>query len=239
MELKIGICDDNKFYCKILYDKLKKIDNLKESEINSFYTSSDFLASIKATNYDLVFMDIDLDNHNSGLDLALELKSLQPRCLIIFVSSFDNYYMDMKKVDPFYYFHKPVDDKELLIGVERALQRLRLIKTQFTYVYISNGVERKFNLHDVLYFKSVQRMIIGHLKDHSSIEFYEKLDDLEKNIAEIYPYFLRANKRYLVNYHYCLDKQKRFVHVDKHKIKITRKYAEEFKKKFMFISKIF
>lgn len=239
MELNIGICDDNPFYCKILCEKLKNIVELKEAEINLFYTSSDFLDSMKVTNYDIVFMDIELDNHNSGLNLALELKTFQPSCLIVYVSSFDSYYMEMVKADAFYFLLKPVDDKELLLVVERAIKRIGLLKNQFTYVYKFNGAEYKLNLHDVLYFESVHRIIIGYLKNHSCIKFYEKLDDLEKVIEEIYPYFLRVSKSYLVNYHYCFDNSKNYIYVDDCKIRITGKYRESYKKKFELVSKTF
>lgn len=111
MELNIGICDDNPFYCKILCEKLKIIVELKEAEINLFYTSSDFLDSMKITNYDIVFMHMELDNHNSGLNLALELKAFQPSCLIVYVSSFNSYYYEklddlekgIEEIYPYFY----------------------------------------------------------------------------------------------------------------------------------------
>lgn len=230
LNLQIAICDDNKFECETLYNNLLKINALQTSNIDVFTDSNEFINKFKEYKYDIVFMDVELENDKSGLQVALEAKLFNPSCLLIYISSHDKYYTQMVKADPFYFLHKPITEQQLFHAVNLALKRIYLTKNFFTYVYKFNGVDYKLNLHDVLYFESIHRVIRAHLKNNTYVEFYEKLDVLEKNIDIIYPYFLRASKSYLVNFHFC-NRQKDVVLINDISIKITVKYKKEFEEK--------
>lgn len=60
------------------------------------------------------------------------------------------------------------------------------------------------------------------------ISFYEKLDAVEKTIEAIYPYFLRTNKSYYVNYNYVESFSNTFIIINGKKIKITSGYKKKY-----------
>ena len=64
-------------------------------------------------------------------------------------------------------------------------------------------------------------------------QFYDKLDNIEKEIDEIYPCFLRANKSYYINFNYIINYTGSLVALKGDlEIKISKKYKESFDEKY-------
>ena len=76
-------------------------------------------------NPDLFLIDINMPYLN-GLELIKELKKVIPECLMIIVSGYDEfeYAKEAVKLDVFDYILKPVNRKELMETVKRAVQTL-------------------------------------------------------------------------------------------------------------------
>ena len=231
MELNIAICDDIEMFCNELHKQLDQIEDLKGSNIYEFTTSRNFINSIKTNKYDIVFMDVDLEEHKTGMDLSYLCKLSNPDCLIIYVSSYNTYFPEMVKAEPFYFLSKPVEFQLLKKAVKLAIRRIYLLRHRFMYTYKFNGIQHKINLQDVLYFESAHRIIKGYLVNENIVSFYDKLDKVQKDIEVDCPIFLRANKSYLVNYNFCKFSTGSVI-IDGFEIKISEKYKEQFYKKY-------
>ncbi|MDA8758276.1 response regulator [Flavobacteriaceae bacterium] len=75
---------------------------------------------IQKNNYDLLFLDIVLDD-NTAFDI---LKKLENQPFIIFVTAYDMYAIDSFKYNTIDYILKPIQIQSLIKAVERVMDRL-------------------------------------------------------------------------------------------------------------------
>lgn len=237
MNINIAVCDDDKVFCRLMKDKVQSDNWGNNTVITHGYTSGKLLIErIKnGTRYDVIFMDIEFKDDYLGMDTAMIIKMIIPSSLIIYMSSHDSYFKDMVRAEPFYFLKKPIDNTELQKAIELALNRLHYIYESYLYSYKASGVFNTVNLNDVKYFESSHRIIIIHLNNDSTFKFYKKLDDLQKEISEITPYFLRASKSFLINQKYITSFSSNTVYIinDDIEIHITDKYLNDFRLGYM------
>ena len=228
MNINIAVCDDDKVFCRLMKDKVQSDNWGNNTVITHGYTSGKLLIErIKnGTRYDVIFMDIEFKDDYLGMDTAMIIKMVITSVLIIYMSNHDSYFQNLVRAEPFYFLKKPINDIELEKAVGLTLKRLHYMHESYMYSYKFNAITNTVNLNDVRYFESQYRIIVIHMKNGSTFQFYKKLDDLEKEILEISPYFLRANKSFLINLKYVKSCSSNVVTIiDKDiEINITDKY---------------
>nr|WP_297863949.1 LytTR family DNA-binding domain-containing protein [uncultured Acetatifactor sp.] len=198
--IKIAICDDEANIRNYLAAQIRK--QAVPCEIQE-YASADALLS-KNTEYDLLFLDIDLGTPPNrrpmdGLSLARRIRdrNLSPQPLIIFVTGYEKYVYDAFDVNAFQYLVKPVDEgkfaevfgraaAQISAGVGRNLQKLVV---QF------GGTSRIIAWDSIYYIESHGHKAVLHLKEET-VEYYAKLGELERELAG---HFFRIHKGYMVN----------------------------------------
>lgn len=235
LNFKIAICDDYEIYLDEIEKTLRKYDWKDNTIIIYKYQSgSTLLCELENKMvFDIIFLDIDLREDNLGTDVGRSIKAMCPNTLLIYISAYNRFYMDLANAEPFHFLRKPVTLDILAPVLNRALDRLYLIKNNFFYNYKSRGTTQKINLAETKYFYSERRKIISFSKD-SIVDFYGKLDILENDVSKIYPYFLRPNNRYLVNYKYIEKLNNQFLTIGNNEITISKAYKDNFKKKLFY-----
>ena len=101
--MNIAICDDDKYFCQVLKDKLLKKfhENCGEIVIVDIYTDSTvFINEGTQHNYQLVFLDIDMPNEN-GFSVADKIANTISDCYFVFVTSHDSLVFEAIKKHPF------------------------------------------------------------------------------------------------------------------------------------------
>ena len=144
------------------------------------------------------------------------------------MSGYSCYYKELVVAEPFSFIEKPINFEEVKYNLQNANQRLYYLKNKFYFTYKSNGTLYKIDLRKVVYFESKHRIINIYIHTGKIISFYEKLDSVEKEVEEIYPYFLRVNKSYYLNYHYVEEFSNSFITIKGINIKISPKYKKEY-----------
>lgn len=235
MKIQIAICDDEKYAIALLESLLKKVEVLSEHQyqIHTFTSSSAMFEFAESNNikFDIVYLDIELEKNVLGTDVGTRLKQLNPDMLLIYVSGYDCYYKDLVKAEPFDFLDKPITLDKLKQPTENAIKRLLHINQDCFYKFSFNGLGSQINLKDVVYFESRHRIIqIRHIKENG-LRFYDKLDNVEKKIENIYPYFVRINKSYYVNKNYVTKVSATYICIDDMSIKISAKYKDNIKRK--------
>lgn len=81
--------------------------------LNSFFIAQDAIDYVKEHTVDCALMDISLSGNLSGLDLAKELKAIQPNIEIAFLTAYDEYTKDSYQLGGRAYLTKPYSDREL------------------------------------------------------------------------------------------------------------------------------
>jgi len=194
--MKIAICDDQPAILNEMSAKIKTICGLDQimvfSDINDFFQSI-----INKNTYDLVFMDINWEDNESGIDFAHKLYTLSPKTKVIFITGFLTTYAQklfFKSVNLHGILIKPVSDEALKAHIENLKFN---INDSELIVRIKNKVVN-IDQSEILYIESdVNRALIYTKTEQITVA--EKLSDIEKRLTRN---FVSTHKSYIVNMDY-------------------------------------
>ena len=193
--------------------------------------------------YDILLLDIELTTagfsdiiDENGMLLADEIKDRYPETLTIFFSRFPTYKRDLLRHEPFGFVNKPIFDEtdELFKMIEEAIKKVRhREKRELRYqIRMPEGFSMRIKIRDLLYFESQRPRIRAVMLGEEDLTFRKKLDDVEKELAEITPDFVRVNKSFLANIRYVKEYTSRnVVMIDGMSISIGRKYMTNVREK--------
>lgn len=224
--IRIAICDDDILNCEGLEKILLEYHFEAEVKIDLF-TSGEELMKNLAKEYNIVFMDIELDGEKTGVDYAKKIKERNQNTILIFISAFVTYFRELAECEPFAFIDKPFSWEQEKINetMNRAVRRLK----SKTFSFDFQGRNYCIPLDDVIYFESRYRVILVHMEE-KELRFYGKLDDVQKEIERITHMFARANKGCYLNVSKIKTFTKSNVTMEGRSelIHITRKYSKEF-----------
>lgn len=198
--LRIAICDDIAAYGEWLAKIVEKwaIQRHLNIQLKKFVSGEELLADMEATGYfDIVLMDIALNGGMDGVTVATKIKEIHEHFCLIFISQYDNYYKEVFPIHPFQYLEKPTSENKLIENLDQAVRSYRYLHE--LYVFRFKGMTYSIQLREVLYFVSDKRVISICMENGERYMFYEKLDQLEKQLEQYSCRFLRIHKSYLVN----------------------------------------
>lgn len=201
--VKIAVCDDEKNIRAYLISLIKKQDG--KCSIVEYASAKEYLSDGK--EYDLVFLDIELDGLGvdmDGMELARRIRGMdairQP--VIIFVTGYETYVYDAFDVGAFQYLVKPVEEQKFAEVFGRAKARLLSEQTlPETRQYRKRlmiqcaGEGRAILLNDIYYMESQNHNVVLCLKS-GMLKYYGRIGDLEE---ELRGQFYRIHRGYLIN----------------------------------------
>lgn len=231
--ITIIICDDNKPFCNLLEKLLKKYAELQDIQIVKFYNGIDLIDYCSNNQFDIAYLDIEIGEEN-GLDVAKKLKYFNPKAILIYISSYEDYYMDMLAAEPFRFIKKELTDIEKF---ERELENtlidaIKRIKYKNTYTFEFRKNTYVIELDKIQYFYSITRTIhiCGNVGD-APLYFYGKIDELQKELQNN-DNFVRISKSYIVNLKYVLAAGKNYVKIGGKELTLSSKYKLNFESKY-------
>lgn len=200
---RIGICDDDKELCSGLEEQICDIarELSVKAEVEVWYSGEGILDDLgKGIQLDLIFLDIELvqrDGISVGKFIRDEMEDIQTH--IVYISSKQNYAMQLFKVQPLDFLVKPVSREQIREVLVRSLRQKQRLKDCFEYQKGSSLF--RIPIKDIVYFTSMDKKIRIVTKD-SEEEFYGKL----KNIAEGLPAgFMMIHQSYVINQLYVSE----------------------------------
>ncbi|WP_160677308.1 LytTR family DNA-binding domain-containing protein [Clostridium sp. C8-1-8] len=205
--LKVFICEDNDKH-RQHYEKIIRNTILMESldmEVALVTSKSkDLLEYLGANDVNgLYFLDVDLKEEMSGIALAAEIRKLDARGFIVFVTTHSemSYLTFTYKVEALDYIIKDKYnevDKRIKDCVLEANSR-HTNKKKDGEIFSIKINERIINmeLDKILFFETSKtvRKVIAHATDRQ-IEFNGKLSDIEEKLDDR---FYRCHKSYIIN----------------------------------------
>lgn len=199
--IRIAICDDEEVIVSqietILFDICNK-ENI-QIEVDGFYSGIALEKEIhNGTAYDLLYLDIHMKN-GDGITAAENIRKVDDNVLIIYVSGYDKYAIELFRLDVFAFVKKPIDLISFSNTFLQANQKIGSRRSYFIYHFRSQ--EYKVLCDSILYFESNGRKINIHMKNGEDVFYNGKLSDVEKQLSGGKVPFLRIHQSYLVNYH--------------------------------------
>lgn len=192
--INVLIVDDQKQACEALSSCLKQV--VKDELIINLRTNiQETMAEIELEKLkpDVIFMDIQL-NETNGITMAAEIRDNIPSCQIVFISGYDDYYLDVYDVDHVFFLRKPFQTENVLKSWEKVKEKLMQDKSQYFH-YKKNGTNHRIPMRDIIYFEMQARKVVIHTTEGNDV-FYGTAEEIMKQTSEN---ILRCHKGFLVN----------------------------------------
>lgn len=199
MELKIAICDDEKYYRNYIEKLISQ--HLRQAgivfHIETFSAGRDFCEKEEnICKYDVIFLDIGMESMN-GMDTAYEIRRKNSEMDIVFITVMQDYVFEGYKVGAVRYIMKTELENllpECLADVlKRRKYRGRMIELPFV------GGKRAILLKELLYIES-QSHRLRFVKMDETLYMYAQISELEIKLAD--SDFVRCHQSFLVNMEY-------------------------------------
>lgn len=206
--LQVYICEDNLEEQKIITEIIRKLITIEDLNMQIAKVSAgpdEILSAIQTShNVGIYFLDVDLKADIDGIALAEQIRLLDPRGFIVFITTHDELCpltfeykveaMDYISKDDFKALSSRIGDC-LRNALNRYLSSANTIHKVFR-IKIGNHIF-SLPMEDVYYFESASspHKVIAHLKTGMK-EFYETIDNLEESADGR---FRRCHRSYLVN----------------------------------------
>lgn len=193
--MRIALCDADTAAIKITKRILYEYANLRGIEllVEEYASGNELL--INKIKYQLVILDYNTGDLN-GLETARVLRSCNPDCTIIFLSSYKGFIIDSFKVSPFRFLLKPLDKSLLFSALDdffksRSDNRPLLIK--------DGGDTFCLSANEIFYLEADNKNCFISLRN--------KKIRCRKTMARVYcelpkRHFGKINRAYVVNFNY-------------------------------------
>lgn len=187
----VFICDDEPKILADISDKAKKL--LNGAEIEGFSKGMELIDRLSEKSCQILLLDIDMPE-TDGLEIAAKLNEINPKPLLVFVTSHDELVYDSLQYHPFGFVRKGYLDKELpkiLADCEKELA-----SREKNFCFYTEGSDVKLPLAEILYFES-EGNYLKLITKNGEYRFRETLSAVENSLS--HSGFVRIHKGFLVN----------------------------------------
>lgn len=202
IKINICICDDDKKIHNVLKNEISEYRNvLSEIEITSFFSAEDLIEKYKENiSFDIIFLDIEMSGLN-GIDAAKEIRKLDLKTIIIFISSHSNYVFESFEVEALHFIVKPISKLEFKNVFSRAISKYTSINSTLLLKWQNEIYNIK--IASIIYIEAYKR----HVTVYTEKEKFEAVGKLSDMLKLLEPHgFIRTHQGFLVN----MDFIKRF-----------------------------
>lgn len=213
---QIALCDNEKESLQQTLDAIRLFFE-KNPEIHgaikTFESSQELLDYRKVYKgdkkgrrlFDVYILDIMMPKVN-GIELGKRIRASGDNTPIVYLTSFKEYGYQAFEVQATDYLLKPIDFQKLMIVLERIYSSIKKEKLASFAVKVKDGIHN-ISLQNLVYAERVERSVVYHMRDGSSLTGVGIRRKFEEEVASILenPEFIQPHKSYLVNMQYIKD----------------------------------
>lgn len=209
---------------KTFISKFQKEKNI-EFHLSLFSSADEFLASFSSGEYDIILLDILLKKDKiNGMDLAKEIRKIDNKTILIFVTTMVQFAVEGYEVDALGYLVKPITYFSVEQVFNKALKKIEM--NTDVYLTITNkGVLVKLPSSKIAYIEVRGHSLTLHTTE-GNYTLRGSLDQIEEELKG--KNFLRCNNCYLVNLAYAYSIQGNFLKVGEDLLQISRPKKKAF-----------
>ncbi len=189
--IQIAVCDDEKKMIADLTELIK--ETIDGCDVWAYESGKKLLESIQKKTYDMLLLDIDMPEI-TGLDIAKYVSNMNPKPLVVFVTSHDELVYESLQFHPFGFVRKSYLAKELPKVLNDGVSEIVNNEKRFYFRTASEDISIMIN--DILFFESDGNYIKVFAKDNE-YRFRDTMQSIE-NSMESYG-FIRIHKGFIVN----------------------------------------
>ncbi len=193
--MRIAVCDDLPVCRQEIIDVVTK-GNYFHQPIEWFeFNSGTALLNAFPMNYDVVFLDILLNDSN-GIDIGVELRKRNPKVILILVSAYPQYAIAAYECEPLYFLPKPFVDNDLHRVFTKVMQKYHYYHQ--TYVLHTGKKIIPLDISQIKYVDIYKK----YLRFHTEQEIYQEKGSIANLYDRLLPFgFCRVSRSCLVNMH--------------------------------------
>lgn len=223
--IRIAICDDDEIVCTQLERMISKFNMKYEFDLRcSSYNSCEALyhqIEMKE-KFHLIFLDIEFPDMK-----GTEFGDLLRRCKkdfdtsIIFISSKQDYCMDLFKIRPIEFLVKPLERSQVEMCL---LNFITYYENSYDFLeYTNENIKHRIRIDEIIYIQSDRKKLIFYTST-KEITAYGKISDLVESKRE---HFVLIKRGIAVNLHHVVESTSTNVQMSNGKIlKISRGYQD-------------
>lgn len=194
--IRIGICEDAPQDREKLEHYIRNFISKKgiEFSLDKFMSSEDFLEKWDNTPYDILFLDVYMDQM-TGIELAKKIRKIDQNVIIIFVTSNTTHALEGYKIHAYDYLVKPLTQIDFDHTLQDVFTHLKLKGKEY-FAFPTNEGELKLDLDDLYYIESNVRKTNLYLENELFICQYN-INTLEEKLKSLG--FIRTHRSFIVN----------------------------------------
>lgn len=227
--IHIAVCDDEKSMSEKIEKLVEFFFRKKKTDISvAVYSSGEELLK-SDERIDILFLDIGMQGMD-GIETARVLRADGYNGFLIFVTVLKEMVFQSFEVQPFDYLVKPVREE----CFEQTMERLFLsmqdrLSTKNINLLVRKGCESNIiSFQDIICCEIIDRKVYLYLISGEIIDYYEKMDDLEKKLDGR---FFRCHRSYLINLNHLQSYRDNTAYMaDGKEIPVSRLRGKEFSK---------
>ncbi len=196
--LKIAICDDCPDFLSQAETKINQWQNKPQGLVIGCFSDGDALiAAHTASPFDIILLDAVMPLIN-GIETAREIRKLDNRVKIIFLTSSPEFAVESYTVKANNYLLKPIDANALYRSLDDLMAELRQASRSIMIrsVYAVHRVE----LASIEYIEAQNKRVLFALTGGKTIEAIDPLYTYESKLL-LSDGFFKCHRSYIVNIH--------------------------------------
>lgn len=193
--IRIALVEDDQDCIDQFTEYLQNYQKTANEEIDvTVYRDGDEITSRYKSQYDIILMDIQM-KFQDGMSAAEEIRSVDSKVIIIFITNMAQYAIQGYKVGALDYILKPVSYFAFCKHVGDAIARVKRRTSNYVVIPVKGGVLR-LDTSDIYYIESQGHNLIWHTHNGTLLSS-GTMNDAEKQLSSYG--FSRGNKSYLIN----------------------------------------
>lgn len=222
--IHVAICDDE----KVMSDSIRKMTTDFFGRKNMEITIRQFLGSGELLKYenpiDILFLDIQMKGMD-GMETARKLREQKFKGFLIFITVLKEMVFQSFEVQAFDYLVKPIERKDFEKTMERLFYSLQ--NAGGANLLVQKGYESRIvSLDDIVYCEIMDRKVYLHLTSAEVIDFYDRIENLEKKLDNG---FYRCHRSFLIHLKYLKGYKNQTAYMEGGiKIPVSRLRSKEF-----------
>lgn len=191
--MKIIVIDNDevflKYFLTLIEPLCKKLyENFALVGYNTFHQD--------INDSDIIFLDVDLDNFD-GIDIARQVRRVNKKAKIIFVTLNNHLVYNALTVQPFYFIRK----NQLDLDLSTAFSLLKdTVEERKIYSFHYNGIENSVYVDEITYIDISDHLSSIHMLNKQEYHFYKPLSQIVKEVDN--HLLCQIHKKYYVNLKY-------------------------------------
>ena len=237
--MQIVICDDNREDLTNLEKLLLEYNTYCPDirfEIEKFLDASILLNKIQKDKLaDIYILDIIMSNI-SGIDLGSQIRKMNSKSIIIYVTTSDGFAMDAYDIHAIRYLLKPIQKNDFFEAMDYALSSYMDIKSEAVFLVKTKEGLVSTPYSKIEYIENSARKLEIHLAGGEKITSIFIRKSFDEEIKELINErsFIRVHKSFLVNLRYVKKLTRNDIIMDSGiNIPISRKSIPDVKKEYL------